>query len=149
MLMLRSLCIVSFFGLLAACNAVEPEVGPRVQDAGASCGKGAVATTDPYSGATTTSGGDAGACVKLDPRCVADAGYEKDECDHCADTSCCNVRFDCYDNPGCFEADQTLDECVDGPDAGGCWSDFESATPLAKIVANCLRASCASQCDVP
>ena len=148
MVMLRSLCIVSFFGLLAACSAVEPEVGSRIQDAGSSCGKGTVTTADPYSGATTSSG-DAGACVKLDPRCVADAGYEKDECDHCADTSCCNVRFECYDNPGCFEADEALDDCNAGPDAGSCWSDFENATPLAKIVTNCLSASCAAACGAP
>jgi hypothetical protein len=148
MRMFRSpIALVPLLGLLTACSAIEPNVGPR-QVATTSCGNGTVAVTDPYSGAST-SGGDAGACVKLDPRCVADAGYEKNECDRCADTSCCNVRFECYDNPGCFEADQALDDCNAGPDAGSCWSDFANATPLAKIVADCERTSCATMCGIP
>lgn len=139
---------ISFLVCVAcvACNVVEPEVGPQ-QDAAPTCSAATTVAASPYGGAPATT--EAGACVTRDPRCAADAGYEQDDCDTCADTYCCTERFQCYDNPSCFQADQTLDDCVDGPDAGSCWSDFTSATPLAKIITNCERVSCVTVCGVP
>ncbi|MGH7281643.1 MAG: hypothetical protein ACRELY_08990 [Polyangiaceae bacterium] len=141
----------------AGCGALSPKVGAE-QDA-STCGASS-STSSPYGGSSTT--GDAGSCggAARDPRCAEDAGYEDGDCDRCEDTYCCSPRFQCYDDPACFNADENLDQCNDdaeSSDAGdeesaraACWDAFTSTPgPLAKNLHDCEAQYCKDVCEVP
>jgi hypothetical protein len=151
-----NLKVFVFLFLLTGCDALDPNVGP-VQDAAPACGT----TTDVSStyGATTPAK-DAGACTKPDPRCAADSGYEDGPCDHCEDIYCCTARFECYDDPGCFIADEARDNCsaavaADAGDgdasakANACWNAFVASGPIEKTRYACLQSNCQATCGTP
>lgn len=158
LLLAFALTVAGFFS--EGCSALSPKVGPE-QDA-STCGASS-SSTSPYGGyPSSSSSGDAGSCgpSARDPRCIADAGYEQSDCDHCQDIYCCSQRFQCYDDPACFNADEDLDKCVESAassDAGdvdaaraSCWTAFvEQPGPLGTNIRACEAQYCKDVCEVP
>jgi hypothetical protein len=127
--------------LASACSAFEPETGPF---------QGA------HEGGASTSGGygpsdAAGRGTGPDPRCAPDGGFADDDCDLCANASCCTERFACLDDPGCSDAAETFENCP--ADAGirppSCWNDLAASSALSRTFVSCVSAHCKTQCAAP
>jgi hypothetical protein len=142
--------------VLVACSALEPQVGPFQ----GSCpgGGGYAGGGYPDSGYGASSGADAtSGCV--DPRCLADGGYDNGACDACENKWCCAKRFACYADSACFAGDKALDACVTAASDGGpddastaiaqCWSAFTATGPAASSRVACQRRWCQAVCGVP
>jgi hypothetical protein len=89
-----------------------------------------------------------------DPRCLPQGGYADDACDRCENASCCEARFDCYDEGGCGAAADALEECAaragsDEQAVSRCWNAFAESGPRAQARVACQRAHCAVACEVP
>jgi hypothetical protein len=158
------LALLSATLVAAACSLFEPSAGPLVNDgsAASACGLGT-------SGYGTAYGAPSGASATTD-FCAADGGTIQGPCDECEAKSCCPERVACYSDQGCSCADEALDTCTgaatgdaavptDASDGGGltlearealasCYSTFEAESSIAAARYACLRASCASACEI-
>jgi hypothetical protein len=114
----------------------------------AACG-GAVAP----SGDARDGNVEPGAGGASDPRCLPQGGYADDDCDRCENAFCCGPRFACYDDRNCDAAADTLDACIDRTSDPSvvqhCWDAFKETGPRADARVDCMRAHCASVCEVP
>jgi hypothetical protein len=126
--------------LAHACALFDPQTG-ALRDAGALLD--ARTSSDPYAPKP-----EAGA---PDLRCSDDAGPEL--CAQCETKNCCATRFACYDDPGCLDADEDFDRCVDDAHnesaSVACWDKFAKSSALASARIACERDHCATECAVP
>jgi hypothetical protein len=136
--------------LVAACTAVEPQVGILLPQCAAPNQPPAAAYG--YGASAPAATGDAGAAATCDP----DAG---DPCDACEGAKCCEVHLACEGDSLCACADSVLDDCLNklgpakenraDPGVRQCWDAFVAASPVTRAYADCERAACADVCAVP
>jgi hypothetical protein len=144
--------MVLFLAPIAACSAINPEVGPSQE----SCGIGAVGSAGPSGNGGYGSNPYGGSSSKAasSQSCSIDAGSP---CDDCESKYCCTTRAACYADPVCICADNAMDGCLSSTDqmgtvpsapATGCWNAFASRGTVEAARVACERAWCTGPCAI-
>jgi hypothetical protein len=141
------------FLLAAACNALEPQVGP-LQDGGLNA-QGDAAMCQPPDPAYARSN-EGGASDAGDPACLPDSGLIDDNaCDMCEAQNCCATRVACLGDNACNCADQGLDSCIRAATgmtgqgygvAPDCVTQFSATNAAAAARMSCDRVACKVAC---
>jgi hypothetical protein len=135
---------------VAACSAIEPEVGPSQESCGVSpIGPASTAVSGGY-GSSPSGGNSASSALPPSRYCAPDAGGP---CDVCESTYCCATRMACYMDPVCVCADNAMDECQDAAKSAdqvsACEDAFSARGTVEQARMTCLNAWCATVCGAP
>jgi hypothetical protein len=148
-----SIGMVLLLAPIAACSAIDPQVGPSQE----SCGVSAIGTTGPSGNGgygSSPYGGYSSSKPASSESCGIDAGSP---CDDCESKYCCATRTACYADPVCTCVDQAMNTCLSSTDqmgnvpsaaANACWNAFASGGTLEAARVACERAWCPGPCAI-